>query len=267
MSEVELALAAEFRSAIDDAGARIASVLEPQCPTAEFLDALQGELEQAASDPASVPYPDLVDPESYWEASVKPQARALRASVVTIVEWLESRVINTMEVAEADMKQLVDTAAADPGLDPEATRARLEDRLGERCGTLRHQMAELLDVLPSRTPLDDARSAYRDSLRATAADDVDGLKVAYLRDAGGDDAHQQFAEQQWSETYSDRIAHREALLAATSPWRHQELTLVGHERAWAEVEALVEAAVTRLQRPLGGMTDLLIARFDDKVDR
>jgi len=266
MSEVQVALAEEFRSAIDDASARIAAVLDPACPTAEFLAALEAELRQAASDPASVPYPDLIDPESYWEASVKPQARAIRSSVVTILEWLESRVINTMEVAEADLKQMVDTAAADPGLEPETTRADLQVRLEERCGALRHQMAELLAVLPSREPLDSARSSYHESLRAAAASDVDGLKVAYLRDAGGDESHQRFAEQQWSETYSDRIAHREAMLSAATPWRHQELALVGYERARTEVEELVEAAVARLQAPLGGLTGLLIVRFDTEVD-
>lgn len=266
MSEVELALAAEFRSAIDDASGRIAAVLDPACPTVEFLEALKAELRQAASDPESVPYPDLINPDSYWEASVKPQARAVRASAVTIVEWLESRVINTMGVAEADLKQMVDVAAADPGLDPETTRANLERRIGERCGALRHQMAELLDVLPSSESIEEARLTHHDSLRSTAAADVDGLKAAYLRDAGGDDTHQRFAEQQWSETYPDRIAHREALLAAAAPWRHQELALVGYERARIEVEGLVESAVARLQAPLEGMTDLLIARFDETAD-
>lgn len=265
MSEVELALAAEFRSAINDAQGRIAAVLDPACPTVEFLDALDAELRQAASDPDSVPYPELVDPDSYWEASVKPQARAVRTAAVTILEWLESRVINTMGVAEADLKQLVDTAASDPGVNSEATRTDLERQVGERCGALRHQMAELLDVLPSLEPMERARARYLDSLRATAAADVDGLKVVYLREAGGDDAHQRFAEQQWSETYSERIAHREALLAAAAPWRHQELALVGYERARTEVEGLVESAVARLQAPLGGMTGLLIARFDATV--
>jgi len=266
MSEVQVALAEEFRSAIDDASARISAILDPARPTAEFLAALEAELLQAASDPASVPYPDLIDPESYWEASVKPQARAIRSSVVTIVEWLESRIINTMEAAEADLKQMVDTAAADPGLEPETTRADLRRRLEERCGALRHQMAELLAVLPSREPLDGVRSNYHDSLRSAATADVDGLKMAYLRDAGGDESHQRFAEQQWSETYSDRIAHREAMLSAATPWRHQELALVGYERARNEVEGVVEAAVARLQAPLGGITGLLIARFDAKVD-
>ena len=265
MSEVEQALAAEFRTEIDGARGRIAAVLDPACPTADFLQALRAELERAQADPESVPYPELTDPDAYWEASVKPQAKALRTSSVAIVEWLEQRVVNTMEVAETDLKQLVEVSAADPGVNRQAARSELETRLRERCSALHHQMAELLEVLPSRDPLAAARAAHEDGLRAAAAADVDGLKAAYLRDAGGDDAHQRFAEQQWSETYADRVAHRMALLAAVSPWRHQELALTGYERAIAEVEALVEAAVTRLQAPLGGMTDLLLARFDEKM--
>ncbi len=267
MNETELALAVEFRSAIDDARGRIAAVLEPACPTVAFLDALRAELEQAAADVESVPYPELIDPDAYWEASVMPQVRALRGSVTSIIEWLESRVINTMGVAEADLKQIVDTAAVDPGPNPEVTRAELDTHLGERCSALRHQMAELLDVLPSRSALDDASASCRESLRARASADVDGLKGAYLREAGGDDFHQQYAAQQWSETYADRVGHRVAMLAASSPWRHQELAIAGYERIRSEAETQVEAAVARLQAPLGGLTELLLARYDESVAR
>ncbi len=194
MSEVEQALAAEFRAAIDDARGRISAVLEPACPTEAFLHALTAELGKAEVDPASVPYPELVDPDVYWEASVKPQARALRVAVVAIVEWLEQRVINTMTVAESDLKQLVDVAVADPGANVMAARAELEKRLRDRSSALHHQMAELLEVLPPRALLDQARAAHADSLRAAATADVDSLKAAYLREAGGDDAHQSFAE-------------------------------------------------------------------------
>ncbi len=56
-----------------------------------------------------------------------------------------------------------------------------------------------------------------------------------------------------------------ALLAVVSPWRHQELALTGYERARTDAENLIEAAVSRLQAPLGGMTDLLLARFDEQI--
>ncbi len=265
MSDVEQALAAEFRTAVDDARARVGSLLEPACPNVTFLKALSEELSRATSDPQSVPYPELVDPDTYWEASVKPQAKALRDGVLGIVEWLEHRIIQTMEVAETDLKQMVDLAGADPGSNPQAMRSEINDRVGKRCTALHHQMAELLNILPDRAPLDEARAAHDDALMRRSTTDVEGLRDAYLRDAGGDDAHQAYAAQQWSETFADRVAHRQALLAGAAPWRHQELALVGYERARAESESLVEAAVARLQAPLSGMQQLLMERFDSAV--
>ncbi len=262
MTEVEKALAAEFRAAVEDARARVGALLEPACPNVTFLKALADELSKAANSPDSVPYPELVDADAYWEASVKPQAKALRDGVLGIVEWLENRVINTMEVAETDLKQTVDLAGADPGSNPTAMRSEINDRVAGRCSALHHQMAELLDVLPDRGPLDQARAVHDEALLRQATSDVEGLREAYLRDAGGDDAHQAYAAQQWSETFADRVAHRRALLAAGAPWRHQELALVGYERARTECDSLVEAAVTRLQAPLSGMQQLLMERFD-----
>lgn len=262
-TEVENALAAEFRAAVADARARVGALLEPACPDVTFLKALSDELAKAAAEPTSVPYPELIDPDTYWEASVKPQAKSLRDGVLGIVEWLENRVIKTMEVAEADLKQIVDLAAAETESNPEATRREISDCIATRCTALHHQMAELLDVLPDRAALDEARAAHDEALVRRATTDVEGLRDAYLRDAGGDDAHQAFAAQQWSETFADRVAHRQALLAGAAPWRHQELALVGYERARAESESLVEAAVARLQSPLGSMQQLLMERYDN----
>ena len=95
--------------------------------------------------------------------------------------------------------------------------------------------------------------------------DVESLKAAYLRDAGGDDAHQQFAAQQWSETFAERVAHRHSMLAAQAPWRHQEFALVGYERARAEIDRIVEETTSRLQAPLRELRPLLLARFDAEV--
>ncbi len=261
----EVALTDEFRSAVDDARGRIAAVLEPACPTATFLAALRTEVRRAIADPTAVPYPELSDADQYWEATVKPQAKSLQESVEAIVDWLEARVVATMEVAEADLKSMVDKAAADPGADPAVTRAELAAGIDARCLGLHHQMAEVLSVLPSRDTLDHARQSAAEAVRAEATEDVDSLKPAYLREAGGGDDHQRFAEQQWSETFADRVGHREAMLAALAPWRHQEFALVGYERAVSQAERIVERATVRLQAPLQGMLALLLERFDKSI--
>lgn len=261
----ETALVEEFRSAVEDARRRIDAVLAPACPTASFLDALRSEVVRALQDPSSVPYPELADPDRYWEATVRPQTQSIRGSVESIIDWLRQRIVATMEVAEADLKATVDAAATDPGPDPEATRSELFRVVDQRCLELHHQMADVTTVLPHELPLQQARLAASDAMRAQASADVEGLKAAYLRDAGGDENHQRFAEQQWSETFAERVAHREAMLAGSPPWRHQELALFGFERALSEVCETVEAAAVWLQGPLVELPGLLMARFDDAV--
>ncbi|MBT5849489.1 MAG: hypothetical protein HOH36_03530 [Acidimicrobiaceae bacterium] len=265
MTEVELSVAVEFRTAMADARARVASLLEPACPNVAFLNALRAELANASADATSVPYPELLDPDTYWKASVNPQAKVLRHGVIGVIEWLQDRVIETMELAETELKQIVDFSAANPGPNMHATRTELRNRITQLCDSLHQQMAELLDLLPDRVPLDEARAANNAALTRRATVDVEGLENAYLREAGGDDAHQTYAAEQWSETFADRVAHRQALLAGASPWRHQELALISYESTWQESESLVDAAVTRLQAPLSMMQQLLMERFDELV--
>lgn len=255
----------EFRAAIDDARERIAAVLGPACPTAAFLVALRDEVERARAEPASVPYPELADPDAYWAATVGPQSRAVREAAVAIVHWLEERIITMIEGVESDLKALVDTAASDPGADPVTRRGAVEEEIAARCHDLHERMGEVLTVLPSFETIEEARRAGDESLRGRASDDVEGLKSAYLREAGGDENHQRFAAEQWAETFADRVAHRASMLAAQAPWRHQELALVGYERACAEVVRTVEATTARLQAPLVDLQRLLLERFDDAV--
>ena len=262
----EVALTNEFRDAVDDARERIAAVLDPARPTPAFLAALRDEVQRAVDDPTSVPYPELAEAEAYWEATVKPQSRSLRDAVASIVEWLEQRVITTMEVAETDLKTLVDSAAADPGPDPAGLRVLVAEEIESRCLELHHQMAEVLGVLPPDDAVAEARHGAEEAIRARATADVESLKTAYLRDAGGDDAHQQFAAQQWSETFAERVSHRQSMLAAQAPWRHQEFALVGFERARAEIDRLVEEATVRLQTPLRDVQPLLLQRYDAAVN-
>ena len=265
VEEIREQLAAEFHATAAEAQSRVAAILDPGRPTPEFMAALADELNRAAADPASVPYPDLADPDRYWAASVQPQIAACRDHIADVLAWLESQVVLTMGVAETDLKRVVEMAVAEPATNPVAHRSELAAALEARCSELHHQMAELLAVVPDRASLESAHEHYATELRRRAQADVDGLKALYLAEAGGDEAHQRFAEQQWAETYGDRIAHREALLAGTPPWRHQYLALTGYDRSLSEAEQAVEGLVSRLQAPLSGLAGLLLERYDAAV--
>jgi len=251
-----------LRDLIAVASARIGSEMGPACPTDEFLAALADEIAAAAADPNSVPYPDLVDPNAYWEASVRPQGAALRSAVDEVLAWLESGVISIMEVAEADMKATVDAVAAEGGADPGVLRSQLAAGIDRRCIELHHLMAEILNIIPGSEQLDSARRGFEARLEARSVADVDALKRAYMEAAGGDEAHQHFAEQQWSETHGERVSYRRALLTAEPPWRHQEIALVGYERSLGMVREASESVVERLQAPLADMSNLILQRYD-----
>jgi len=251
-----------LRDLIADASARIDAEMNPACPTIGFLNALTDEISAAVADPSSVPYPELIDPDVYWEASVRPLGSAMCTSVDEILAWLESGVISIMEVAETDMKTTVGSAADAGGTDPAALRASLSDEMDRRCLELHHLMAEILSVVPDAARHEWAREEFENRLEARAVADVDALKSAYMEAAGGDEAHQRYAEQQWSETHGERVAYRQALLRAEAPWRHQEIALVGYERSFAQVRQATETVVERLQAPLGDMSALIMQRYD-----
>ena len=263
--EIRASLADEFRDHAAEAHRRVVAILDPGRPTPAFLDALATELAQAAADPSSVPYPDLVDPDRYWAVSVQPQITAVEEHIERVLGWLESQVIETMGVAEVELQRVVRVAVKQQGPNPIADREALENQLHDRCGELHAQMDELFGVIPERDASEEAWNPFAATLRSQAQIDVDALKPAYLAEAGGDDAHQAFAEQEWIETYPERVAHREALLAATPPWRHQMLALTGYDRSLTSATQAVEALVDRVQSPLQGLPRLLLEGYDAAV--
>lgn len=44
-----------------------------------------------------------------------------------------------------------------------------------------------------------------------------GVPDLMRHDIGGDDAHQTYAAEQWTETFADRVAYRQVLLAVCIP--------------------------------------------------
>ena len=147
VEDIRAALSDEFRSAVAEARGRIAAVVDPACPTPAFMSALADELARAEADPTSVPYPELADADQYWAAAIQPQMQAAHDQVTAVLEWLEQQVVQTMGVAEADLKRDVDAALANTTGNALADRADLEATLQERCSELHHQMAELLGAL------------------------------------------------------------------------------------------------------------------------
>ena len=263
---IESVAANELREAVDDARARTVALLEPACPTPAFLAALERELGAAATAPSSVPYPELLDPDAYWSASVKPHNEALHRSASEIVAWLVERVVTAMGAAEEDLKAIVEQAADDArDGNPAAVRAELRARVDQRCTALHNLLAEALTIVPPASMLGDAERVLGGQRRAQAAADVESLKVAYLREAGGDEAHQRYAAEEWAATFEERVDHREALLRGEVPWRHMELALVGFARLRDQLERVVGETVAGLQAPLVEMRDLLVQRYDELV--
>lgn len=256
----ELQAHGRIREVIEDATRRVAAIVEPAVPTPSFLAALGDELNAAAADPSSVSHPELVDPDAYWEAAIKPQSQSVRRAVTAVLEYAESHIEAHLATAEAELEAMVDqraTAAPDPG-----ERAEVIDDIASHCQVLHHLVAELIGILPPRDDLAVAHEALDEARRQRAVADVEALKPIYLREAGGDEEHQRFAEQQWSETFSDRVSHRDLMLRSEVPWRHQELAVVGHERTCDQLDTMVDEAVTRLQQPLLEVGARLVRRYD-----
>jgi len=249
-----------FARVLDDARAHVVAVLEPTIPSPGYLAALAAEIARAETDPDSLPRPELADPDRFWLDVVVPQMRTLRTRFEVAVRSVEVAVVEAMGAAERDLHSLL-SSARDRGADAE--RATLETVLHDHCADLHRRMGELGSELPGLELLAEARAALETDLRARATVDVDSLRAPYLAEAGGDEAHQRFAAQQWVETHPERVAHRVAMLAATSPWRQQELALVGFERSVGLCHDLFATTVERLRAPLPDLPALLLREFDD----
>ena len=258
----ELAAHARIREIVEDARERVNEILEPAIPTAAFLAALGDELAAAAADPSSVEHPELVDPDAYWEAAIKPQGQSVRRAVAAVMEYAEKRISSEVTMAEAELEVHIGERAAMASPDDANARAEVIDDIATHCQVLHHLVAELIGALPSQENHELAHQALDEARRQRAVSDVEALKPMYLREAGGDEAHQQFAEQQWSETFADRVAHRDQMLRSEVPWRHQELVVVGYDRTREQLETLIDETVIRLQQPLLEVGARLVRRYD-----
>jgi len=258
----ELDAHAHIREIVEDVGQRIAAIVEPAIPTASLLAALGDELSTASADPASVPHPELVDPDAYWEAAVKPQNQSVRRAVAAVLEYAESHISAQVVNAEAELAVKISERGATASSDDVGVRAGVIDDIASQCQVLHHLVAELIGTLPSRDQMDLARQALDEARRQRAISDVEALKPMYLQEAGGGEEHQQFAEQQWSETFADRVTHRGLMLRGEVPWRHQELVVIGHERTREQLETMIDEVVTRLQQPLLEVGARLVRRYD-----
>lgn len=258
----ELDAHARIREVVADTGRRVASIIDPVVPTASFLASLADELAAARADEASVPHPELLDPEAYWEATVKPQGSYVRRTADEVLEYAEARILAHVAEAESELEAIVGRRAQSTSAADGATRAAVIDDIATHCQTLHHLVAGLIAVLPPADQLEIARQGYDDARRRRAVSDVETLKPIYLREAGGDENHQRFAEQQWTETFADRVSHRDLMLRAEVPWRHQELALIGYERVREHLEATVDDAVARLQQPLLEVGARLVRLYD-----
>jgi len=264
-AEISHDVANGMSAAAAEACQRIDAILEVLLPTPEYMSALKVELQAAAEDPTSVPSPDLIDAARFWDIAVRPQLRTIHDQVTTVLSWLEAQVVSVMAIAEREMRVTVEEAIGRRSADAAADRADLERRLQEYCGEVAAQIDGFSSILQLNPLFTRAQQAFNESLVAASSHDVDGLHEAYMRDAGGDDAHQTVAQQEWEATYNDRVEFRKALSEAEAPWRHQSLSIAGYERACNGTRAMLEHLCSNLKAPLSGIPRFLVEDFDRSV--
>ncbi|RMH70368.1 MAG: hypothetical protein D6683_15390, partial [Actinomyces sp.] len=146
-------MVAAVRGAVSEARERLASVVDADRPTTDYLDALREEVVTGLADPGAAAYPELLDPAAFWTASIAPRIRAVRRAAKALLGSLEETIVDVMGRAETELKSLVDEAASSP--DAAARRAEVVDRVGDRLVRLHHLMAEVLTVVPDRESLEE----------------------------------------------------------------------------------------------------------------
>lgn len=250
---------------VGEASPEVEGRIETARPTMKYLKALGDELLLAQRSPGSVPYPELVDPDTYWSKAAWPQAAAVVAAVRDYLTELEPRIEMIMIGAEADMKGWVNqlvfdgTETAGPEDDP---RESVINAIVERCEQFDGMIRAVGSIAPSEAPLASLRIEFEAARVRSAGAEVKKLRGPYLRQAGGDPEHQRRAKEEWQSTFDDRAGHRAVELQAELPWRHQELTIEAHERAHEAIIADIDSMIERLTAGLMAIGERLVLLYD-----
>jgi hypothetical protein len=249
------------------AGDPLANMVEQAQPSPGLLRALAEELQRAVAKPKSVPHPELVDPDAYWQRSLWPQASAVVKAARALLVQVAAQLQPIVPAAEAEMQAWLNWRAYETqqhrAADPEHVRGLIVDEIAARCEEL-HHIVEMVGVL--RPPLDAIerlQSELDDRRRKEAINDLKKSRSDYERQNSGIDAR--VLRQHWEDTFEQRIETRDAELRATLPWRHQDLAIDAHRKLRIALGRDIDDMIEDLTNPILLIGERLVQMYDHLV--
>jgi len=246
------------------AGSPLAQIVEQSQPTPGMLRSLAEELLRAMAKPKSVPHPELVDPDVYWQRSVWPQASAVVKSARVLLVEVAAELQPIIAPAEQEMQAWLNWRAYDTqqrrAADPEHVRGLIVDEIASRCEEL-HHIIEMVGVLrPPLDAIDRLQADLDDRRRKEAIADLKKSRSEYERQNGHLDSR--VVKQHWEETFDQRVATREAELRAVLPWRHQDLAIEAHRALRSALSRDIDDMIEDLTAPILVIGERLVQMYD-----
>lgn len=242
----------ELNRVVQIAGTHLAPLVEQAQPTTTLLKALGEELQRAKAKPKSVPHPELVDPDVYWNRALWPQASSVVRSGRKLLADMQAELKVVVSEAETELWRHITRRIAETrsfrSTDPGTTDSAIVDEIAYSCeqlqliiegiGVLRPPM-EVIELLQSE--LDDRRR------REAIAD----LKRAGITTT---DPH-----------FEQRMSIREADMRASMPWRHQDLAIEAHRQVRQTLSRDVDDLVALCVEPILPMGERIVRRYMEEV--
>jgi hypothetical protein len=244
------------------AGPYLAQLLDKAQPTPALLKALADELQKGIVNPRAVSHPELLDPDTYWNQALWPQAAAVVKHARHVLVEASQELHPSVLAAERDLTAWLDQhileRASAAARDPSAARDDAIDAIADRC----EQLHNLVATVGHLTPTFDALTALRSDLdaqrhRKAEADVRRGDAAQLLPELDPITARRVL-----DESPEAVVTRRDAELRAMAPWRHQELAVFAHEQARRAVAADVDQMVERLTDPILDMGQRLVSNYD-----
>ncbi len=246
------------------AGPTLANIVAQGQPTTGLLRSLADELQRAQAKPKSVPHPELVDPDVYWQRSLWPQASAVVKAARTVLVEVAAQLQQAVPAAQTEMQAWLNWRAYETqqqrAADPDHVRGVIVDEIAARCEEL-HHIIEMVGVL--RPPLDDVQylqSELDERRRREAINDLKKSRGDYERQHAGLDPR--VVRQHWDDTFDQRVATRETELRAVLPWRHQDLAIDAHRQLRLTLARDIDDMIEDLTRPILEIGQRLVQLYD-----
>ena len=249
------------------AGTPLASIVEQAQPTPNLLRSLGEELQRAVTKPKSVPHPELVDPDVYWQRSLWPQASAVVKAARALLVEVAAELQPAIPAAEAEMQAWLNWRAYETqqhrAADPDHVRELIVDEIATCCEEL-HHILEMVSVLrPPIDAIERLQSELDDRRRKEAIVEVKKSKSEYERQNNHLDSR--VVKQHWEDTFEQRVATREAELRAVLPWRHQDLAIDAHRKLRMALAHDIDDMIEDLTTPILEIGERLVQMYDQIV--